>query len=467
MSTFVVKSSHFKIYGKVHGSINWCFNQSISMYIFFLLQIDASSLEEKNSSMPVITCLTEIYHPNIDPYDAYTDSNVCLNILDSALPGSIGGLQSVVLGLIWLLKNPNLDDTLSPYFDGRVEEDIFAENVNLYMRGEAVGDYVFTKNFKVVDGQTIMEVDGLKTGAPKETQTAEHSEEKCNAMTDGNSADEVDTHNMDLNGKHVLMNENTHSASQRDSQTSPDTERMNTNASVEGSSSSAGHDVEDKAQSKETEAECTYVDKQNYNKRVNNTNTLNCEIVETIETVVQHTNTNNHNTLTNAQCANAEVVDEDDDADSDDTTDVILLCIGGELVMANKFFADDINDTQVADVYEEKNCDAGKGINSVEETTINANFEINAPESDQISAPECDKIDVENGLYDNATDSGNDQCSTHVRYTIFQKARFKVKCVCANVLPGKLTVVPDVRRIVARLFTFACISVKSYEQFKI
>ena len=117
--------------------------------------------------------------------------------------------------------------------------------------------------------------------------------------------------------------------------------------------------------------------------------------------------------------------------------------------------------------YEEKNCDAGKGINSVEETTINANFEINAQESDQISAPECDKMDVENGLCDNATDSGNDQCSTHVRYTIFQKARFKVKCVCANVLPGKLTVVPDVRRIVARLFTFACISVKSYEQFKI
>jgi len=133
------------------------------------------------------------------------------------------------------------------------------------MRGEDVEDYEFTKNFKVVDGQTIMDVDGSKTSAPKETQTVEHSEEKCNSMTDANSADKVDTHNMDLNGEHVLMNENTHPASPRDSQTSPDTER---NASVEGNSASAGHDGEDKAQSKETEAECTCVDEHNDDKRV-------------------------------------------------------------------------------------------------------------------------------------------------------------------------------------------------------
>ena len=437
------------------------------MYIFFLFQIDASSLEEKNSSMPVITCLTEIYHPNIDTSDAYTYSNVCLNILDSAPPGSIGGLQSIVLGLIWLLKNPNLNDPLSPYFDGSVEEEIFAENVNLYMRGEDVEDYEFTKNFKVVDGQTIMDFDGSKTGAPKETQTVEHSEEKCNSMTDANSADKVDTHNMDLNGEHVLMNENTHPASPRDSHMSPDTERMKTNASVEGNSASEGHDGMDKTHSKVTKAGCMCVDEQNDDKRVNNTDALNSEIVETVEITVQPTNTNTDNTLINAQCANAEVVDDDEDDASDDTTDVILLCIGGELVMANKLFADDINDTQVAVVHEEKNCDAGKGINSVEETIINANDEINAPESVEISAPESDKMDVENGLCDNATDIGNDQCSTPVRYSIFQKAQFRVKGACAHVLPGKLTVVPNVRSVVSRLFTFACISAKSYETFKI
>ena len=194
---------------------------------------------------------------------------------------------------------------------------------------------------------------------------------------------------------------------------------------------------------------------------VYNTNALNSEIVEPIETNVQHTNTNNDNTLTNAQCANAVVVDDDDDDASDDTTDVILLCIEGELVMANRLFADDIYDTQVSNVNIEKNCDAGEGIDTciVEGTTINAN--------DEISASESDEIDVGNGLCDNDTDSGNGQCSTPVRYSIFQKARFSVKCICAHVLPSKLTVVPDVRRMIARLFTFACISAKSYETFKI
>ena len=86
-----------------------------------------------------MTCLTNIYHPNIDPTDQY--ANVCLNILDDWPPSY--GLQDLIQGILFLLHNPNLDDPLSPYFDDFYDEEEFAKNVRMSLRGEKVEGVTF------------------------------------------------------------------------------------------------------------------------------------------------------------------------------------------------------------------------------------------------------------------------------------------------------------------------------------
>ena len=86
-----------------------------------------------------MTCLTNIYHPNIDPTDC--DDNVCLNIFNEWLP--CYGLQDCIQGLLFLLHNPNLTDPLSPYFDAFYDEEEFAKNVRKSLMGEVVEGATF------------------------------------------------------------------------------------------------------------------------------------------------------------------------------------------------------------------------------------------------------------------------------------------------------------------------------------
>jgi len=86
-----------------------------------------------------VTCLTNIYHPNIDPTEHY--ENVCLNILNDWPPSY--GLQDCIQGILFLLYNPNLADPLSPYFDDFYDEEEFAKNVRMSLRGESVEGVTF------------------------------------------------------------------------------------------------------------------------------------------------------------------------------------------------------------------------------------------------------------------------------------------------------------------------------------
>lgn len=118
------------------------------------MQIVANLVTEE---APIVTCLTDIYHPNIDTSSdsGYGDSsNVCLNMLD--IHSQYFGLDGVVLGLIFLLKNPNLEDPLSPYFEGYDDIDDYSRNVEKYLKGEAVDGKLFVTNFRVVDGVTTV-----------------------------------------------------------------------------------------------------------------------------------------------------------------------------------------------------------------------------------------------------------------------------------------------------------------------
>ena len=112
--------------------------------------ISISSLQvelpaEYPSAPPIVTCLTTIYHPNIDPTSP--EQNVCLNLLDYDEWTSYDfGLEDVVQGLLFLLYNPELEDPNSPYFDG-YEVDDWEEDVKNAMEGKN-GD-TFDPNYVV------------------------------------------------------------------------------------------------------------------------------------------------------------------------------------------------------------------------------------------------------------------------------------------------------------------------------
>ena len=80
---------------------------------------------------PNITCLMQIYHPNIDD-----NGIVCLNLFSREWTET-HTLEDCVQGLLFLLYNPNLDDPNNPFFDREYDNnfDDFTENVRLWIEG--------------------------------------------------------------------------------------------------------------------------------------------------------------------------------------------------------------------------------------------------------------------------------------------------------------------------------------------
>ena len=143
-------------------------------------------------------CETDIYHPNIDTteieYDS-SSSNVCLNILDSGTWSRKFGLEGAVLGLVFLLHNPNLADPLAPDIDR--DEETFEENVKKYMMGEEVEGRTFTADFlKDLQAQNITD------------ESADNTTEKSDKVdvdnTNGDNAANVPS---DIKDKDALLSE--------------------------------------------------------------------------------------------------------------------------------------------------------------------------------------------------------------------------------------------------------------------
>lgn len=94
-------------------------------------------------NLPEVICTTPIYHPNIEN-DQYDGTNVCLSLFDEWDSNS---LADIVQGLLFLFYNPNIEDPLSPLFDGTETEDEFTERVKMSLMGELEIDGVsFTRN---------------------------------------------------------------------------------------------------------------------------------------------------------------------------------------------------------------------------------------------------------------------------------------------------------------------------------
>ncbi|XP_066293562.1 uncharacterized protein [Branchiostoma lanceolatum] len=98
---------------------------------------------------PRVVCLTNIYHPNIDTVDEY-EGEICLSLLDEWQPTFT--LEDVIIGLLFLLYHPNLEEPLSPFFEPCMNWEEFAEKVRLSLQGGVVEDYYFQKN-QVEEGE--------------------------------------------------------------------------------------------------------------------------------------------------------------------------------------------------------------------------------------------------------------------------------------------------------------------------
>ena len=119
----------------------------------FDFELDVSS--EYPACPPVVHCMTQIYHPNIDFSDE--SGEVCLNLFDELWTSSMS-LEDVVQGLLFLLQNPNIEDPLNCMFTGSEDEEEFQQNVRRSLRGEEVDGVPFERNLSA--GYKDMDVEG-------------------------------------------------------------------------------------------------------------------------------------------------------------------------------------------------------------------------------------------------------------------------------------------------------------------
>ena len=82
--------------------------------------------------VPTVTFKSPIFHPNIG--DGYDEGNVCLNLLSEEWQGN--DLEDVVQGMLFLIKNPALDDTLNPLLCGFLQD--FDEDTSAMTRFAAL-----------------------------------------------------------------------------------------------------------------------------------------------------------------------------------------------------------------------------------------------------------------------------------------------------------------------------------------
>ncbi len=90
---------------------------------------------------PRCTCMTKIYHPNID-----LSGNVCLNILRADWK-PILGINIVILGLKMLFLEPNSNDPLNHEAASVMRNDpvLFKNNVKKSLKGQTVDGQSFPK----------------------------------------------------------------------------------------------------------------------------------------------------------------------------------------------------------------------------------------------------------------------------------------------------------------------------------
>lgn len=126
----------------------------------FKFKLDLS--DDYPNGPPKINCLTNVYHPNIDQVDEYSEGDICLNLLDELWTPDLS-LDDYVQGLLFMFYNPNVEDPLNPAFYGSESPEELEENIRKSMRGEEVDGVVYDK---------VLPDDEESEGLPLSTESA-------------------------------------------------------------------------------------------------------------------------------------------------------------------------------------------------------------------------------------------------------------------------------------------------------
>lgn len=131
---------------------------------------------------PNVSCITQIYHPNIDD-----QGEICLNLFSEWTETNT--LEDCVQGLLFLLYNPNLEDPLNPLFDPEYDTDfeVFAENVRLSLEGGSIEGCDFERNLVL----EVSSTDEKSTGID-EKSTGDQVQEDLQAMEGEEAGESVD-----------------------------------------------------------------------------------------------------------------------------------------------------------------------------------------------------------------------------------------------------------------------------------
>ena len=105
----------------------------------FVFYIEASLEPGYPEQQPVVSCLTRVYHPNIDTQHHNHYDNVCVSTLSDWDGGVNCTLDALVQSLLFLFYSPNLDDPLTS--DVSSDEVQFLANVRIAIEGGTILDF--------------------------------------------------------------------------------------------------------------------------------------------------------------------------------------------------------------------------------------------------------------------------------------------------------------------------------------
>ena len=111
--------------------------------MFLILQIWVEDVSRWPQDPPVVRCLTNIYHPNIDQFDETDSSNICVNVLDLCTWTSHCDLETCIQAVLFLFYEPNFDDVLSLVC---CSDENFQELVQESLRGGVVDGIPYQPN---------------------------------------------------------------------------------------------------------------------------------------------------------------------------------------------------------------------------------------------------------------------------------------------------------------------------------
>jgi ubiquitin-conjugating enzyme E2 M len=105
----------------------------------YVFRIEPSSESDYPECQPIVSCLTRIYHPNIDTTFRNRHNNVCVSTLNDWDGGPNSTFEDLLQGLMYLFHSPNRDDPLTSNISSDDKE--FLTNIRIAIEGGLIEDY--------------------------------------------------------------------------------------------------------------------------------------------------------------------------------------------------------------------------------------------------------------------------------------------------------------------------------------